>query len=316
MKAPPPDFVILGAPKCGTTSVYATLRGHKQLFLPAMKEPHYFAVDSPDRLIESRRDYRRLFHGAKPGQLRGECSVRYLHSREAVSRILEARPDAKFIALVRNPVEMFVSWHNEQLKKLSEDDGSLENAWRKQAARARGIDIPKLCKDPGTLQYKEMCSLGAQIDRLFRLVPASRRHVIVYDDLKQEPQKVFRDIVGFLGVADDGTSRFANENSFARFGNTAVARLVQRMLITGTLRWARVKFQPALSRHGIRPLRWLVNRSLEPTKKPQLSHSFHQELWSAFAPDVALLSRLLNRDFSHWEDAADVETANASSRVE
>src|SRR5271168_3557354 len=271
MRPLPPDFVILGAPKCGTTSVHATLRGHPQLFLPRMKEPEYFAVDSPDRLIESPRDYRRLFKKARPDQMRGECSVRYLNSREAVPTILRTRPDAKFIALVRNPVEMFISWHNEQLKGLGEDELSHETAWRKQTSRARGVGIPKLCKDAAMLQYKDMCSLGAQIDRLFRLVPVSQRLVVVFDDLKREPQRVFQDIVRFLGVADDGTSLFANENGFARFGSTMPAKVVQRMLRTSTLRWLRVKFQPTLSEYGIRPIRWLVGSTLEPAKKPQLS---------------------------------------------
>jgi hypothetical protein len=247
--------------------------------------------------------------------MRGECSVRYLNSREAVPAILRLRPDAKFIALVRNPIEMFVSWHNEQLKGLGEDELSPEIAWRKQTARARGASIPKQCKDAAMLQYKDMCSLGAQIERLFRLVPVSQRLVVVFDDLKREPQRVFQDIVSFLGVADDGTSVFRNENEFARFRSTASARVVQRMLRSSALRWARAKFQPALSEYGIRPMRWLVGRALEPAKKPQLSRSFQEELWTAFAPDVRFLSQLLNRDLSDWQQAVEAGSARAGSLV-
>jgi len=301
MRPPPPDFLILGAPKCGTTSVHATLSGHPQLFLPGIKEPEYFAVDAPDRTIKSLRDYRRLFKKARPDQMRGECSVRYLSSKAAVPAILQFRPDAKFIALVRNPIEMFVSWHNEQLKGLGEDEPSPEIAWRLQTSRAHGIGIPKQCKDPALLQYKDVCSLGAQVERLFRLVPVSQRLVVVFDDLKREPQAVYQDIISFLGVTDDGTTVFANENEFARFRSSILGKIVQRMLKSSALRWARVKFQPALSECGIRPMKWLVEQALQPARKPQLSRSFQEELWTAFAPDVRLLSQLLNRDLSDWQ---------------
>src|SRR5580658_7439936 len=112
MRLSPPDFVLVGAPKCGTTAIHTTLQQHPQLFLSGIKEPHYFAYDFPRRReVETIEDYDHLFACAQPAQLRGEASAHYLSSKEATAAILQRRADAKFIALVRNPVNMFVSWH-------------------------------------------------------------------------------------------------------------------------------------------------------------------------------------------------------------
>src|SRR5579863_2299196 len=154
MRTPPPDFVIVGAPKCGTTSLYATLKRHPQIFLSPAKEPHFFARDYPNRRdMQDVRDYNRLFVRAKPFQLRGEASVLYLSSQTAIADILQVRPDAKCIVLVRDPVQMYVSWHNECMKSLDEDETDLEKAWMLQEQRAMGKRIPRLCKEPGFLQY-------------------------------------------------------------------------------------------------------------------------------------------------------------------
>src|ERR1017187_7380133 len=152
MRLPPPDFVIVGAPKCGTTAAFATLQKHPQLFLPDIKEPHYFAYDFPGyRGVRTVEDYDRLFADAERKQLRGEASVSYLSSKEATAAILRRRPDAKFIALVRNPLDMFVSWHNQCLKALDEDEQDPERAWMLQSERAQGRRIPRLCKEPSFL---------------------------------------------------------------------------------------------------------------------------------------------------------------------
>jgi hypothetical protein len=292
--------VIVGGPKCGTTALFATLRQHPQLGLSKIKEPRYFASDYPGRReMETDAEYQALFAHAGHGQLRGEASAIYLTSEVAIPAILERRPDAKLIALVRNPVDMFVSWHNECLKSLDEDEKDPERAWCLQEMRAGG-SLPELCWEPGYLQYRKICSLGTQIGRLFDLVPASQRLVIVWDDLQTAPAAVIKQVVDFLGIEDIGITEFARENVYASHKSQAVARLVRSFYAYPRLKILRRRVKPALNACGIFPLLWAVKLSLRKSVKPRLSEDFHRELTEEFDREVRLLEQLLDRDLSSW----------------
>jgi hypothetical protein len=273
------------------------------LALSGFKEPHYFAADYPRRReIENQDDYDALFAKARPDQLRGDVSSHYLSSKVAIPAILRRRPDAKFIALVRDPVEMFISWHNECVKSLDEDVEDPERAWRLQSERASGA-LPKLCKEPGYLQYREFCGLGEQIRRLFDLVPPDRRLVILWDDLDRSPATVQKQITDFLGVQDVGLNHFPRENTFASHRSHAVARLVRLIYVHPLVKRLRVRLKPILNRRGVYPLKWAVDRSLIGAAKPTLSGPFREELRLEFETDVATLEKLLDRDLSHWKNS-------------
>ena len=298
---PPPDFVIIGAPKCGTSALHATLQLHPEMFLSPIKEPHYFAFDYPNRReVESLRDYDGLFSNAKDTQLRGEASTYYLSSVEAVPAILEGRPDVKLIAVARNPVDLFVSFHNELLKSFDEDRRSPECAWRMQEKRASGVEVPERCIAPTTLQYRYMCSLGHQLERVFRIVPEAQRLVLLHDDLKLDPKGTIEKITKFLGVSSNRTDVILESNQFGRYTNAFTPKLIRTVSLNPILRRLRAKLKPFFKRHGIQPMFWLVQHSLESTPKPVLSDSFRQELIDAFIDDIRLLERLLSLDLSHW----------------
>ena len=140
-----PDFFIAGAPKCGTTALFSYLQTHPGIFLPAerpgtsrlsAKEPHYYCTDFPNyRRCRSREDYLRLFTDAAAGTLVGEASVWYLYSEVAIPRIMAEIPKAKFIVLLRNPVNMAHSLHNLLYHTLDEDIADFGCAWEAGPAR-------------------------------------------------------------------------------------------------------------------------------------------------------------------------------------
>ncbi len=136
-----PNFFIVGAPKCGTTALYEYLRPHPSIFMPRHKEPHYFASDlGTYPFIKTLDDYRRLFDGAGPQHLRvGEASVYYLRSTTAIANIRAFNPDAKLIAMFRNPVEMVHSLHSQLLYVAEENESDFEppGGFRSGAARAK-----------------------------------------------------------------------------------------------------------------------------------------------------------------------------------
>src|SRR6056297_3072691 len=132
-----PNFFIIGAPKCGTTSMARYLGEHPDIFFSDPKEPNFFNTDFSDeyRKVTNIKDYLKLFRGADKYKRVGEGSVMYLFSKEAISNILEFNPKAKFIVMTRNEVEMFRSLHLQLLSSLEENEKDPEKAWRLQKER-------------------------------------------------------------------------------------------------------------------------------------------------------------------------------------
>jgi len=129
--------------------------------------------------------YLHIFENATEKHLAvGEASTSYLHSREAVKNILAFNSSAKFIEMLRNPLDMALSWHSEMLWSQSEFITSFEEAWRVQDKRKEGQE--EFCRNlPGIfrLQYESICKLGEQVNRLLQTVDRASVLFVVMDDL-------------------------------------------------------------------------------------------------------------------------------------
>ena len=299
-----PNFFIVGAPKCGTTALYEYLRPHPNIFMPKVKEPHFFAKDlGTYPFIKTLEDYTRLFAAAGSRHLRvGEASVYYLRSTVAIANIREFNPDARLIAMFRNPLEMLHSFHAQLLYVAEESESDFETAWRLQEDRSRGIGLPPRSRGAFLVQYRELGRFGTQTERLLSIFPREQVRLILYDDFAAAPQAVYDDVIEFLGIPHDGRTEFPriNEGKRARLDwlrdfyrkppppLRSACRGLQRAvggdrLATGALK-------------GV-----ALNR--DKAGRPPLSPEFRAELVEAFRDEVALLGRLLERDLSHWMEA-------------
>jgi hypothetical protein len=296
-----PSFFIVGAPKCGTTALYEYLRPHPAVFLPDIKEPHFFARDlGTYPRIKTMEDYRALFAGATPDHLRvGEASVYYLRSSVAIPQIREFNPEARLIAMFRNPVDMVHSLHSQLLHVAEETVSDFEAAWRLQERRARGLDVPPGIRSPLLVQYAQVGAFGTQARRLLSCFPPEQVKLILFDDFAASPGRVYDEVIEFLGLPHDGRTEFEriNENK-----GTRVA-------------WLRRLYRkpPPVLREAVRSIKRAVGgESISAAKKklvalntvrerrPPLSPEFRAELVASFQDEVALLGRLMNRDLSHW----------------
>src|SRR5215469_4673603 len=109
---PWPSFFIIGAANSGTTSLYGWLKQHPEIFMPALKEPHYFSQIRPSyeqrylrTYVTDSRAYLKLFCRGACSRAIGEASPSYLFDREAPLRIRSVVPHAKIIVLLRDPLE-------------------------------------------------------------------------------------------------------------------------------------------------------------------------------------------------------------------
>lgn len=255
------------------------------MFLSPMKEPHFFSTDLANRNITTEAAYWRLFEGAGPEHLAvGEASTWYLFSHDAVPSILTIMPEARFIIMTRNPVDMARSLHHHNLRVLHEDEPDFARAWALQAERRAGRHIPPDCTEPAFLQYGAACLLGAQVTRLLRHVPAERLLHIPLEGLSAQPALHYRRVLAFLGAADDKRQDFPNENP-AR-GHRS--KLLQRLHRKG----ARLRLFLGLRRgSGIgRVLRKLNDRKVD---KAPLDPTLRADIAAYFAADQKILQESL-----------------------
>jgi hypothetical protein len=297
-----PNLFLIGAPKCGTTAVAYYISEHPDVFFSNPKELNYFCTDLDEKLrpYKNLKKYLRIFQNVHNQKVVAEGTTYYLMSETAIENILSFNAHAKFVAFVRNPIDMVVSYHRQQLNNLQEDVENFETAWKLQFPRAHGYKIPSICYDPKILQYGSVSSLGRQIEKLFDRVPEDRRHVIIFDDLKLNPSLIYINLLEFLEIDHDGRTEFPIVNQAYSYAFPFANKLLryQPPLITplatffrktnndqplGLYRWV----QDLLDRHTRR------NKPNDP-----ISQELRYEMKEYFYNDVRLLSELTGRDLS------------------
>lgn len=294
---PRPDFFIIGAPKCGTTSLSEYLREHPGVFMCQPKEPFHFCTDLPGLAkYPSEAEYLELFKDADQDKVQiGEATAIYLYSSVACSRILEFNSSALMIAMLRNPVDLFQSYHSQQVIALNEDIADAEAAWELQAERAEGREVPKLCANPKLLAYKDIAKIGAQVERLLTICPRNQLKFILFEDFSADTKRVYADVLDFLSLSDDGRENFQRFNARSSYRSETV-RVIRQ--IVAQVPWLERLILHGVDRTGMREVLKKVFRSPEQT--PKLRPEFRSHLESVFADDVKILSELIGRDLSHW----------------
>lgn len=210
-----PDLFVIGAPKCGTTSLWRLLRDHPRCFLCEPKEPSFFASFLRSRPVETLRDCERLFRDADPERhaVVGEASVLDYLSDDTIEAIRRYSPGAKFVYMVRDPVELVVSFHAQLLRNGEEDLRDLGAAWDAQERRRTGRGIPLGCLDPLHLQYRTVASVGTRALALRRRIPPDRLLILHLDDLRGMPGPTLARLGRFLGLDDLADRRLPHENA-------------------------------------------------------------------------------------------------------
>jgi hypothetical protein len=289
-----PNFFIVGAPKCGTSSLDNWLSKHPEIFMSAVKEAHHFSIDFPIVDWRERKDYDALFEDADDSHKAvGESSTWYLRSSEAVPRIEQAFPGSRYIVMLRNPVEMAPSLHWQIVFNGEEDVLSFADAWHLDGARERGEKIPACCMDPKYVQYRLTCNLGQQLAQLYETVDRDRVLTVLMDDIKTDTRKEWARILDFLGVQYWDDLEFLTENRSKHW------------------RWPWVRdfyrfYARLRQRFNLRPLGLGVFGRLERVAVTQaqrevLSDELRKELVAIFSDDIDLLAELIGRDLSHWK---------------
>ena len=288
-----PNLFIIGAPKCGTTTLARWLGGLPQVYLSDMKEPHYYNTDEKQVYITRRPDYLALYREATKQHIyRLDASVWYLHSDRAVPNILKDCPAARFIVCLRNPVGMAYSLHGQYLNKtFREHITSFRQAWEMSDERLAGRAVNKRATDPRYLAYKYSCRIGSQSLRLLERISRDSVHFVVLDDIVGAPEKVQEDLFAFLSLERTEAPPLAMHNV-----------RVDRKWRRGAILLNNIgRFKSAMGLGNVKlglldPLR----RMNESAEKKKMDPRLREELTDYFSDEIRIIWKIVGRTYPSW----------------
>lgn len=293
-----PNFLIVGAQKSGTTSLYNYLNQHPEIFMCPIKEPGFFVfhfLKLPhqgigdyqwNKKIRDFNDYTRLFSAVKNETMIGEASVSYLyHYKGAIPKIIEMLGDVKIVIILRNPVERAYSAYMHLVRDdrecLSFEDGLEEEAQR----IADNWNILWHYTSVG-FYYKQV---QAYLENF------SQVKVFLFDDLKKDPQGLLKGLYGFLGVDD----AFVPGNLGERYNATGIPK--NRFIYNLLKKPNRIKsmIKPFISERKRRKVRERIVKHFVKTK-PDMEPDTRARLVELFKEDILALQDLIDRDLTCW----------------
>jgi hypothetical protein len=295
-----PDFFVVGAARAGTTSLYYYLRGHPDIFMPSIKEPHFFSdtytIDGTKarlplmkfmKVVKDEGAYNRLFQGVGSNQIAGEASTSYLFDKSAALRIKEKVPQAKIIILLREPVDRAYSHYLLGIRT------GLESLKPFYAALIEDYEQPQKVWG-STHLYTELGLYYEQVKRYLNMFGRSQVRVYLYEDLVSDVVALVSDICGFLGVPfQDG--RFFDASARYNSYNKARHPVFAQILRVPTMKSLAVSYIPGSLR--VRLHRWLLDHQ---QLKPPLDPQAQEFLRSIYHDDILKLQELIGRDLSRW----------------
>jgi hypothetical protein len=152
----------------------------------------------------------------------------YLYSNVAAEKIHAYNPHAKILVFLRDYVDFLGSYHRQLLNLLDEDEEDFAKAWQRQGERKQGRGVPKHCREPLFLQYREVASFAKQIDRYYKVFPRHQIKIICFEKWVANPRETYLDILNFLDLVDDGRQDFKKINVAKRQRFRVLARMTRR----------------------------------------------------------------------------------------
>ncbi len=286
-----PNLFVVGAPKCGTTALTRYLEAHPQVFMAERKDLHYFGTDLDLRLKQrdSEAAYLARFAPGAQARWRGDSSVWYLYSTRAAAEIAAYAPDARVLALLRDPVDaMYAHWAQLRLNGLGDEDlNDFALAVAAEEDRAAGRRIPAKNPMPSALLYGRVVSFADQVARYQAAFPAAQLRVLLQEDMKADTAGVLEALFRWLEVDPQVKADTRPVNTAKVVRSESLRALIA--LVPGSFKDA---LPPGL-RQGIRKRVRALNSRHQ--RRDPLDPALRRRLQDRLRPDVRRLETLLDR---------------------
>lgn len=267
-----PDFVIAGAMRSGTTSLTRYLGAHPEIFI-APKELGFFT----ERFDEGIDWYRGFFSDVGDARLCGESTADYLARGDAMNRLSRTLPDARIIAILRNPVER--AWSHYWLQRERGKDGrSFEEAIEFEI---RAIDAEGPTAEGVFYVFHSL--YDTQLEHVLGLFPRDRLSITVFERMVEDPVSSYRSICSWLGVDAEEIPEIVGKriNPYVTFRSLRVRSLSHRL--------------PPLMRRAVGRLNTRRDASY-----PEIPPGASERLVEFFAPRIARVEAILGEEIEEW----------------
>lgn len=305
-----PNLFLCGAPKAGSTSLHDYLDQHPDIFMSPVKEPNHFASDlnitGEDWRVHRRENYAALFKDARDQTVVGESSIFYSFSRAAIPAAEQFSPGAKYIYLMRNPVDAVWSLHWQFVKTSNENKTRLADALDAEPARAEGRELPPSVHNPAGLLYTRVYDYAQHLQHVRDAASPERVHVELFEDLARDPAAVYARVLRFLGVDDAFRANFDIKNPARPVRNLPLRRFAaDKPLVKKTF----VNL-PAPIRGTISKAAQLLIK--DKTNRDTLEPAVARRLVDFYEPKLPRLEEMLNRDLTVWRERWNKHLAEAT----
>ncbi len=279
-----PDFIIIGAAKCGTTSLHSYLQQHPQIYLCSQKETFFFINESvrfklkPWGAVTEFEDYLAFFEGAPINSIVGEISTNYYAYSESAKLIQNLIPQVKIIAILRDPADRAFS-HYSMFVSAGHEKEDFSNFIEK--------DNRYVTKG---FYYSELLPF-------FEVFEKEQIKVLLFDDLCKNPIGFMQDLFRYVGVDDQFIPDMSKKS---RQGGLPKNKTMSSLLTKpNRLRTSVVSilklFIPLQLRHNIKSS--IIQKN---TYKAKLSSESRKQLIEIYRSDILKLQDLIGRDLSAW----------------
>lgn len=303
-----PNLFIVGAPKCGTTSIYHYLNQSPVIFMSRDKEPHYLAFNESNILksifgdknsyktlrsnpypVTDKEKYHKLFETNNGYKYLGEASTLYLYSKYAARNIYENyyQQSLRIIILLRNPVERAYSQFLHHVREDLEYTNDFLQAFKNEQKR--------LERGP-FWHYRKVGLYAEQVKRYYELFDKDKVKVLKFEDFIKDSSSTKKEICAFLGLEPiEETNNFEQRYNATGY---PVNKFVQKTLI----RISSIPFKDKVMKYTPENLINLL-RSIRQNNlyKPELNDSEKKELMKYFHQDIKKLKKITGMDFPEWE---------------
>jgi len=294
-----PNFLIIGAAKSGTTTLYEQLKMHHKVFMQKIKKTNYFALKNNkikflketvargyyEDFVYNLEDYLALFHDCDKYKAIGEASPIYLFDKDAPYEIKKMIPDVKLIVILRNPIERafsnFLMHHpgigyettKNFIEALELEEERKKNNWW------------------WGFYYKEAGLYSIQLERYFSLFKRSQILILLYEELKDNPDVVYSKIADFLNISPFFTDPQKQYNATKIPRIRSIEKLLQNKYLSFIGRMLFTKKSRQFFKKTIRSIN---------STKISITDEEYNYLIEYFENDIKKLEKMLNLNLKHW----------------
>ena len=292
-----PNFIVIGAMKAATTSLYNYIKQHPDIFMTKVKEPMFFnnfnqntdfkVLANKSKKVNSLLDYFSMFSSVKNESAIGEASPAYIYNENAPHLIKEHLPDVKIMAILRQPIDRAYSNFLHTKRADRENVNSFEHAIKIEKERISDNWSP-------LYHYIQKGFYSVQLKRYYNLFPKENIKVYLFEDVVKNPKETLKDIFKFLNVDENIEIDVSKKSNVSGTPKGILGFILKKMRYYNLMpKFAISDYLPTFMVNLLFKSVYKNTEKLDTVLRKELTDKYYRE-------EILKLEKLIDRDLSNW----------------